>query len=405
MPSIRRWIAIIVLILGLALSSCQGRQFGPPRTSTPKPTSTRVPTITPDPTRTASPIPPPTQTLDPFNSALNQARQLRSGANYDAALAAYHSMLQQYSAESFDLRGIFDGIYGIAMDQMAAAVKKGDSSSAGCASHQQAETAFELVLTNSSKFKNDLSLLYSNSAKNKIFLGNCYLLNQPTRTLQEVIEWMSTSLGVYPTQARKELIQEMVRLFREMMSKEMAANAQRVGITGKMIIEKIGKDSLEGQNVSDLIASELSIAEICAGKSPSLPMVGTSAVKKAISCGADEYVLDSSGLSTKNPAEMWYVLEHTWTLHPKLECSAIYTTTGKRFTYSYPGQMDNHYTLKNARNGAVVAKKSVYSIQPRCVNTSCKLNLDTYVATCTGGEGSNVTDLIGVEEWLKAIVR
>ena len=38
--------------------------------------------------------------------------------------------------------------HGIAMDQMAAAVKKGDSSSAGCAFHQQAEAAFELVLAN-----------------------------------------------------------------------------------------------------------------------------------------------------------------------------------------------------------------------------------------------------------------
>ena len=255
------------------------------------------------------------------------------------------------------------------------------------------------------KFKNDLSPFYSNSVKNKIFLGNCSLLGQPPRGFQEVIEWMSTSLGVYPTQPKKELIQEIVRLFRDMMVKEMAANAPGVGRTGKLIIEKMGDDFLEGHNVSDLIASELSMAEICAGKPTTLPIVGTSAVKKVISCAGSIAVLDNSGLSTKNPAEMWYVLEHTWTSHPKLDCSAIYTTTGKRFTYSYPGQADWHYTLKNARSGAVVAKKTVYSIQPRCVNTSCKLNLDTYTATCTGGEGRNVTDFIAVEEWLKAFVR
>ena len=110
MTSIRRWITIFALIVSLALSSCHGGQLGPPATRTVKPTGTRVPTITPVPTRTATPIPSPTQTLDPFNNALDQAKRLRAGSNYDAALAAYRSMLQQYSAESFDLRGIFDEI-------------------------------------------------------------------------------------------------------------------------------------------------------------------------------------------------------------------------------------------------------------------------------------------------------
>jgi hypothetical protein len=179
--------------------------------------------------------------------------------------------------------------------------------------------------------------------------------------------------------------------------------------TGQALVQKVGDYDIEGKKVADLVNLALAEAATCSEPPLTLPNsdIGTSMTKKVESCPifGNELAIDDAGLRATNPSEVWFTLEETSTKAKDIQCTSYHTDTGTTFTYSYPGQFNEVYSLKDVHSGRVVASKTFFGIAPRCVFVSCSLNTFTNTATCTGGEGSSTYDEDVLIQWLKGKVK
>jgi hypothetical protein len=148
--------------------------------------------------------------------------------------------------------------------------------------------------------------------------------------------------------------------------------------------------------------------EACIKDIVTLPTIGTSTIKKLVNCSdASDDELTKANLEATDPSQIWYALIYDNQVMGTgfVECQGYRTDKGTYFSYSYPSQWKDIYSLRDVHTGKIVASKTFLSTPPKCVFSSCTLNISSNHATCTGGEGQSTWNDAVIIRWLKGIVK
>lgn len=361
------------------------------------------PTITPAPTSTpaATPTPAFTPTPDPLQVALESANTRKDIGDYEGALAVYSQMLQQFPAGDPGREDVYRAIVEFAdgcYQQALNAKGKPDV----CQVYENAYAAFEIVLK--SQDGPDIPRRYQiHAAETAVALLECrYTYNVTFEGHNTVIDSLAADLEYYDApDAREVLLSKIMYAHASMFNQVFADECQAAIDKGHSLIESVGGYELKGQKVADIISKRVVSNEICSGIPPTIPIVGISEPKKVFPCPGV-----STGINaffSSNLDETWYALKYEAARGSDLQCHGTNHTTGKSFSYSYPGTITETYSLLDVHTGKVLASKTFRGTPPLCIFTSCTLSGDT--ASCTGGAGASTYDLDEMFHWLETLLQ
>jgi hypothetical protein len=394
----------------LVLSACGPGRINEP-TLTPTPTQTQ--TLTPTPTNTLTPTP------DPMVIAMQGANQLWISKDGAGAISKYGSILQQ-SAEPSIRTAVFaklEEIGSVNLQQANLQYQKSGSHEdivKACETYKLALSAYAPILKAQDRPAFEQDPFYTNAAWVDVALINCHLWeDEPPQSYNEVINSSLDNLALYPDKPAimNILVPAIVNTYKDMaQSLQFGKNnvsQQEVFSTGQAIIKKVGGYDIDGRKAAGIITSALAEVAVCSENHFTFPNVdpGTSTTKKVESCplfGQDTEI-DEAGLRATDPSEIWFVLTGTSVKSNDLRCTVSYK--GKSYSYTYSGQSNDVYSLKDVHTGKVVASKTFYGVAPRCVFTNCSLNTLLNTAACVGGEGHSTFDKAVLIQWMKGMVK
>jgi Tol biopolymer transport system component len=142
--------------------------------------------------------------------------------------------------------------------------------------------------------------------------------------------------------------------------------------------------------------------EICLDNIVTSPNIGTSIIKKLFNCSEvqnDEFI--KANLLAVDPSQIWYAIDYQYAGTSDITCTGRDPNTGNDFSYTYRGQWEDIYSLRDVHTGIVISSKTFLSTLPKCVFTDCTLNRLTYTAVCLGGQGHSTYDQSELIQWLK----
>jgi hypothetical protein len=269
--------------------------------------------------------------------------------------------------------------------------------------------AYEPVLQAQDRPIFEQDSFYAEAAQNEARIINCHVWNEtPRKSYAEIIGQSLDRLVLYPDkpEIKDVMVRGILQAFEFQVRDEFTDNTQEVFTNGDLIKTKIGDYQIFNNSVSEYVDRLLGEKGFCSGTPTTSIKVGTSNIKKIFNCKPDlSPALKVTGLLAADNSEIWYVLQYKSASAGPVNCTGHNNDSGKNFSYTYSDQSNISFVLKDARTGRVLGNKTFQGKAPKCVFTSCRLNLSTNMAVCTGGEGSSTFDIAVLIQWLKGYMK
>ncbi len=415
---------ILVLIVAFFLASCTLTAQPTPTlrvvpTSTPIPTYT--PTTPPTPTHTLTRTPAPTHTatptLDPLAASLAAANSLWQNGDAAGAVAKYEEVLQQ-SEDPAIRSGVFKALETIGAEEHRQAgqlYNNGNITLQSCELDLLAQSAYHAILNAQDRPAFSVDSFYGDAASVEAVLFDCASTNAlrysnilssdyPSGTIETSLELLS----LYPNEPAlmEILVPPILGAYSHLIYQEGWRNPQLVLDTGLLIKTRAGDFQAQGMKISDWVDFAITQMKLCDGETAASADYGTALPKKYISCDGPDYVgisQDPAGPLARNPAEAWFILEYQLIESPDLQCTLTYE--GITYSYSYRGQYQVVWTLKNIHTLQAVSQRTYSSTAPYCGFRQCSLDKANRTAACQGGEGYGPAYVDDFDQWITDMLK
>ncbi|NTU75952.1 MAG: hypothetical protein HGA86_07510 [Anaerolineaceae bacterium] len=386
----KKLIPLILIVLLAACSSAPATQ--------PTAAPTTAPTLLPSPT------------IDPFAAALEKAKSLRTDGKPEQALAALETILRQAPNGSPAASLAVAEVIAIADDHLASAdryyanIKQNKNPQLAYDTYQKALTAYEIILKLPSPPTQDLNQMYLNAAHADIMLMEQRHNYADHYIFHEVLPELAGRASLYAPspEAQKLFAAALAEHFDFLVIDHYRISPEEVRTAAEGINQRAGNLPMDGQTLADHITYRLLQAELCAKGPVNSDQLATSQTKKAFNC-TGQTGIESAGVFTTKPAEIWYVVDREDKIAAPLNCNVTYDN--RSYTYTYPGQSTEIFVLRDARSGKLLSNKAFLRTPSRCVFNDCSLDPSTSNAYCSGGEGQSTIDPAALTEWLQKLVQ
>jgi hypothetical protein len=355
-----RWMAVYSLLASLLLSGCA-------------PASASEPAL---PTLTAIPTSPPAPTLDPVVKLLIEGENLMGQMKFAEGFEKFTTILEQTQdedlrAETLDKLATYaKAVHKEATLRLGQAPVADELRREACELNLQALSAYQAVIKAEGQAGSSNSPLYQEAAALEAELVECYTTwLEPKRSRSEIIRVLIDHLALYPDQIEiKDVFTHAVLdLYKDQIRDDYETTREEVLENGELIKTAVGDFDLGGTLTASYIDFMLIRRDLCYGN-PATVEMKISADKKFFSCDTTASgILYQAGVAAQQAGEIWYLVDYERVDNPAVTCSGYNTTSKKNFTYQYPGQWQEVYTLKDAVTGRALDTKIFYSSAPKCV--------------------------------------